>query len=221
MEYSELLSLLKEKSEEEFAIFQKKLIPTKQHILGVRTPILRELAKSLKGQEAQIFTFPDEICEVTFLKLAMVSALSYEEFILYIDKCVEKIDNWATCDCFKAKCIKKHQREFLPILESLFMQGGEFYERYVLVTLLSFYIEREYLPIIESFLQRADTSKFYVHMASAWLTAEVVVHFYEFGIFLLKKGILSTKTHNKAIQKCIDSYRLTKEQKDFLRSLKK
>ena len=68
---------------------------------------------------------------------------------------------------------------------------------------------------------RATTSKYYVHMAAAWLTAEILIKYYDTGTAILKGGILERKTHNKAIQKAIESYRLTKEQKEFLRSLKK
>ena len=63
--------------------------------------------------------------------------------------------------------------------------------------------------------------KYYVHMAAAWLTAEILIKRYEYGLALLDKNILPTKTHNKAIQKARESFRLTKEQKDYLKSLKK
>ena len=69
-------------------------------------------------------------------------------------------------------------------------------------------------------MQRASTQYYYVHMAVAWLTAEILIKEYEEGVVLLKEGFLPVKTHNKAIQKAIESYRLTHEQKEYLRSLK-
>ena len=78
----------------------------------------------------------------------------------------------------------------------------------------------QYLPTIRKFIEEADTSRYYVHMAVAWLLAEILVKEYEAGVALLKDKITDSKTHNKAIQKAIESYRLTNEQKDFLRSLK-
>ena len=131
------------------------------------------------------------------------------------------MDNWATCDMFKAKCISRHKEEFLPILQQIFTHGGEYFERYVLVTLLSVYIDEPYYPTIENCLKKADMEKYYVHMAAAWLTAEILIKRYEYGLALLDKNILPTKTHNKAIQKARESFRLTKEQKDYLKSLKK
>lgn len=220
MEYSTFLNELKTYAEKDFAKFQRKLIPTQQTILGVRTPTMRKLAKKYQAEYKDIFSFPDDYFEVTFIKLAQIAVLPYTQFIQYVEACVDKIDNWAICDCFKAKCLFKQKTDFIPILEKLFVNKGEFYQRYVLVVLLSTYIEEGYLPLIESFLKRADKTKYYVYMAAAWLTAEVLVKHYDYGVQWLQTKILDVKTHNKAIQKARESYRLSKEQKGFLKSLK-
>ena len=220
MTYSKLIERLKAQAEENFADFQRKLIPTKQKILGVRTPTLRKIAKEYLGEVEKIFSFPDEFYEVTFIKLTIISALPYEKFINYVEGCVALIDNWATCDCFKAKCIKNHKRDFLPVLDKIFACKKEFYQRYVLVVLLSEYTEKEYLQTALSYIAQAETQYYYVYMAAAWLTAEILVKHYDFGVDVLKSGVLDIKTHNKAIQKAIESYRLTAEQKEYLSSLK-
>ena len=220
MMYLQFLEILENHAEEKFAAFQRKLIPTTQRILGVRTPVMRTIAKDYISDLQDVFAFPDEVFEVTFIKLTMVSLLPYSKFLSYVEDCVAKMDNWATCDSFKAKCIQKNKQAFLPILEKLFARGTEFYQRYPLTVLLSFYVDEEYLELIESYLQRADTQFYYVYMATAWLTAEVLVKHYDYGLRILQKGVLDTKTHNKAIQKAIESYRLTNGQKEYLRSLK-
>lgn len=220
MQYLSFIEQLKSYAEEDFACFQRRLIPTKQKILGVRTPIMRKIAKSLRDNVGKLMAFPDEYFEVTFIKLTAVSSLSYEQFISYLPSCVEKIDNWATCDSFKAKCILKNRQAFLPVLENIFARRKEFYQRYALVSLLFYYVDKEYLPLIKTCLQRADTSSYYVYMAAAWLAAEVLIKHYEYGLQILNERVLDPKTHNKAIQKAIESYRLTKEQKETLRFLK-
>ncbi len=220
MKYLEFLDLLKEYAEPDFAAFQRKLIFTNEKILGVRTPVLRRLAREYASDFERIFQFPNEYYEVTFIQLTMASALPYEEFILRIDACVYKMDNWATCDSFKARCLRKNQDAFLPTLEALFCSDGEFYQRYVLVTLLSYYTEEKYLPVILKYLQRADTEKYYVHMAAAWLIAEVLIKHYETGVDWLKMRVVDGKTHDKAIQKATESFRLTDLQKEYLRTLK-
>ena len=220
MTYLKFLDILYTYAETEFAAFQKRLIFTKYPIMGVRTPTLRKLAKEYAAHWEEVFAFPNEYYEVIFIKLTMISALPYEQFVQYVDECVALIDNWALCDSFKSKSISKHKEEFLPILEKIFQEGGEFEQRYPLVVLLCEYVEEKYLSIIEDFICRADVTLYYVHMAVAWLIAEVLVKEYDYGVSLLQKGTIAAKTHNKAIQKAIESYRLTQEQKEFLRSLK-
>ena len=220
MTYLDLLNRLNCYAETSFADFQRRLIFTKYEILGVRTPILHKLAKEYANDFEDIFAFPNEYYEVVAIKLFQAAELPYDRFIEYIDACVAWMDNWAHCDGFKGKCIKSHKKEFFSILRRLFAQGGEYQQRYPLVVLLTEYVEAEYLPIIREFIEKADTSFYYVHMAVAWLLAEVLVKEYEGGMSLLKDKITDEKTHNKAIQKAIESYRITNEQKDFLRSLK-
>ncbi len=220
MTYLEFLNKIKPYAEEEFVAFQRRFIFTDRKILGIRTPILRKLAKEWKGDIDELFSYPNEYCEVVFIKLAVVASLPYEEFVQRLPACVALIDNWALCDTFKAKVIQKHREEFLPILEKLFQTGKEYYVRYVLVTLLFFYVEKEYIPLIKEYIQRTDDQPYYVYMAVAWLTAEILTKEYDEGVCILQSKILSAKTQNKAIQKAIESYRLTKTQKEYLRSLK-
>ena len=219
MQYDELLSLLKSNADASYAAFQSTLIGAREgEVLGVRTPILRRLAKRLSVEEA--LEFPNTYYEIKFIKLAVVAALPYERFIEYLEQAVQLIDNWALCDGFKAGCIKNHRQEFLPWIDRFFQCGTEFSVRFTLVMLLYFYVEEEYLPLIFSYLSKADCSPYYVHMAVAWLTAEILVKNYDAGVSFLKEGMLDTKTHNKAIQKAVESYRLNNEQKEFLRLLK-
>ncbi len=220
MTYSEFIDKLKGCAEEEFANFQRKLIFTDRKILGVRTPILRKIAKEFTQDIKTLFTFPNEYYETVFIKLTVASLLPYEQFLPYLKECVALMDNWALCDSFKAKCIKNHKGEFLGVLEKLFLHGGEYFERYVLVVLLAEYVEKEYLDTIKRYIQKANVEKYYVHMAAAWLTAEILIKEYDYGVTLLKEGVLPPKTHNRAIQKAIESYRINNEQKKYLRFLK-
>lgn len=221
MTYLEFCNQLNAYAESDFAGFQKRLIFTQQEILGVRTPILRKLAKTYQAEMETILSFPDTYYETAFIKLAMLSSLPYDKFVERVEYGVSLMDNWATCDCFKAKCIKDNKDDFLHVLERLFLNRGAFYQRYVLVTLLTYYAEEKYVSVIEKYITLADTELYYVHMAVAWLIAELLIKCYDKGVRLLQKNIVDKKTHNKAIQKAIESFRLSKEQKAFLRALKK
>lgn len=220
MKYSALLEKLNKEKEESFAAFQRKLIPTKQKILGVRTPVLRKIAKEFQGDIQRLLAFPDEYYEVTFIKLSVVALLPYERFVLYVEDCVLRIDNWATCDSFKAKCIAKNKDDFLSVLRRIYELDNPFAKRYVLVTLLSYYVDEPYLEEIQSYVRKTPTTEYYLYMAVAWLVAELLIKRWDFGLRLLQEKTLDKKTHNKAVQKAVESYRLNKEQKEFLRSLK-
>lgn len=220
MTYSEFIERIVPFAEEDFARFQKKLIFTNRKILGIRTPILRKLAQEFKENIEDLLSFPDEYYETVFITLTAVSLLPYKRFLLYLERCIRLMDNWALCDSFRSKAIKQNKEDFIKILDKLFNRGGEYFERYVFVIFLTEYIEVKYLPKIKSYMQRAHMEYYYVHMAVAWLMAEILVKEYDEGVRLLEEGFLPVKTHNKAIQKAIESYRLTKEEKDYLRSLK-
>ncbi len=220
MTYDEFLNELVSYAEEPFARFQKRIIPTKAKILGVRTPVLRTLAKKYFPLSKSILAFPDEYYEVTFIKLSIIALMDFNEFEKNVEKCVEWIDNWATCDSFKPKCLKKRMDEFLPCIEKIFNHGAEFYERFALVLLLGYYVEEKYLPMIKNYIKRANTQFYYVHMAVAWLVAELLIKFPSYGKEILAEGILDKKTHNKAIQKARESYRVEKKEKEHLNALK-
>lgn len=221
MEYSAFVHELYALREEEFAVFQEKIIrPRALKIIGVRTPELRKLVKKYRRETDALFSFPDEYYETVFLRLNVAALLPYTEFLSRLDACVRSIENWALCDTFKPRCLERHTDDFLPYIEK-YLLGGEFSQRFSLVTLLSFYMKEEYLPVIFDALQRCDTAFYYTYMGAAWLLAEVLVKFYEEGKTFLQKNLLDVRTHNKAIQKARESFRLTTAQKEQLSGLKR
>ncbi len=222
MEYSEFLELLRAEADAEYAAFQTKLIKSERYrVIGVRVPVLRKIAKKLSPFFSDVYSFPNTYYETVFLKLTLVSALPYEAFLSCLFDCVALIDDWALCDCFSAKCIDRHREEFLPVLAGLFERNEEFSSRFVLVTLLSHYMSEAYLPLIFSYLLRADSGRYYEMMGAAWLLAEVLVRHYDRGVLFLREGKLVKRLQNKAIQKACESFRLTDSQKCLLKTLKK
>jgi len=222
MHYQEFLAELQSFADENYRDFHKKLLKNDNIcVLGVRVPVLRKLAKKYINFVDGLLEFPDEYYEVTFIKLTAVSYLKWEEFIKYVDKCVPLIDNWATCDCFAPKCIEKHRDEFLPYIYKYLENDGEFYKRFALTTLLHYYVDENYFGVIFNILKAVDTEKYYVHMAAAWLIAELLIKNYFETVGFLQEGVIDKRTHNKAIQKACESYRLSDEQKNFLKGMKK
>ncbi len=218
--YEEALARLRGQEDIGYRDFHKKLLKNESiNVIGVRMPILRKIAKEYKEDWRQILTFPDEFYEITFLKCAVVGMLPFEEFCREVDGVVALLDNWATCDCFTAPCIKKHKAEFLPYIEKYLSDEREFVKRYALVTLLHDYVEEEYLPYIFTCACQSGNGQYYVDMAAAWLIAEVLVKFYARGVAFLKEQRLPAEVARRAIQKARESFRLSKEQKEELKAI--
>lgn len=223
--YQELLDEINAVADETYCDFHKRLLKNDEiKVLGVRVPVLRKIAKKYVNAVDELMRVPDEYYEVTFVKLTAVSLLKWENFIDYVDECVSLIDNWATCDCFVPKCIAKHKEEFLSYIFKYAACDKEFYQRFALTTLLHFYVEEKYLCTITDTVGSVNTANYYVHMAAAWLIAEMLVKYYDYAKHLLTdglNGVLDAKTHNKAIQKACESFRLSDEQKTYLKGLKR
>lgn len=222
MTYEEVLARLFSEQDEKYRDFQSALIKNDSiRLIGVRMPVLRRLAKEWRGELDAFLAFPDEWYEVTFLKFSLYALLPFDMFTANICEMVGLLDNWATTDGFHANCIAKHREEFLPYIRAFSSDGREFVERYALVSLLHDYVEEKYLPEIFAALERADGTKYYTGMGAAWLFSEVLVKQYDAGREYLKEGKLSPFVHNAAIRKARESFRLTKAQKEELKSFKK
>lgn len=222
MRYQEFLDEIKFYAEPGYRDFHKKLLKNdKIDVLGVRVPMLRKLAKKYKSEVDTLLSFPDEYYEITFIKLTAVSLLEYAAMVARLDACIKLIDNWATCDCFNPKCVSKHKDEFLPVIREYAARTGEFEQRFALTSLLHFYVEEKYLETIFAIVERCDTSKYYVHMAAAWLIAETLAKYYPRARGFLMENSLDKKTHNKAIQKSCESFRLSNDEKNYLKGMKR
>lgn len=218
----ELSADLESHRDDGYAAFHSVLIKCdKSQLIGVRTPALRSFAKKYAPRIEELFCLDDDRYEVKFIKLAAAAMLSYEEFLKYLPRCLPLIDNWALCDMFKPLCIKKNREDFRPYIDNLLSDGREYYQRFALTSLLSFYVVDEYIDYIFGCTARADCSKYYVRTAVAWLICEVIVKRFERGVSFLKRGTLDAATHNMAIRKSTESYRLDNDQKNYLKSLKR
>lgn len=228
--YGEILADLSAMADEKYRAFNERIvnIPAGSSI-GVRTPMLRDYGKRLVRGEGfdldALLACPDAVFEIRLLKGFAIGAarLPFAQKAEYIDRFVPVIDGWAVCDlfCSSLKEVKKHRAEFLPRIEKYVGQGTEFSQRFGYVMLLGCYMEREYLPAAFRLLQEAHTQYYYTHMGAAWLIAEVLVKFYDEGIAYLRACPLDAATVNKAIRKARESYRLTPQQKESLRALRR
>lgn len=228
--YEELLQELHENSDVAYREFNSKIcVLPQERTIGVRVPILRKIGKRLAScgkEELDIIChFPDVYFEVTFVKCLAVGycKLNITDLIHYLDCVVPLIDNWAICDCLAAtlKSVESQRKEFLPYIAKCASDQREFVQRFAFVCLLDHYTVPEYFETEFSLMSHASCSLYYVHMAVAWLLAEIFVKDFYGGVKFVSVCSLPSKTINKGIQKARESYRLTQEQKNYLKSLKK
>ncbi len=217
-----------ELADKKYKDFHRSLCPGTNNIIGVRIPILRKYAKELSKEydiEELLNQIDDEYYEETMLQ-GMLIGLSKKQFSIvkkYIDKFVPKIDNWAICDtfCTGLKIIKKNKEEMFELIQKYLKSNKEFEIRFAIVIILDYYIEKEYLKRDFEIFDSINSKKYYAQMAIAWAISICLIKFYDETIKYLENGKLDKFTYNKSLQKAIESYRITNEQKEFLKSIKR
>lgn len=220
---------LKELADLKYKQFHSLLCPGIENIIGVRVPILRKYSKELfikKDWKDTIEQIDNEYYEEIMLQGMLIGQAQKEDIkivLKYIEKFVPKIDNWAICDtfCSGLKITKKYKNEMWKFIEKYLKSNNEFEIRFAVVMILDYYIEEEYLEKIFRIFARVKNEGYYVKMAVAWAISICLIKFYEQTIEFLQNSNLDIRIYNKSIQKAIESYRITNEQKEFLKKMKK
>ena len=220
----ELLNMQDKKYKE----FQKGICPGVEEIIGIRIPILRSYAKELlkKYDFKQLMeSIPNNYYEEIMLQGMLIgqAKLDFNEIIKYIKDFIPKINNWAVCDtfCTSLKITKKYKEKMWDFIQKYIKSDKEFHIRFGIVLILNYYIDEDYLYKNFKIFDSIKSDKYYVQMAVAWAISFCLIKFYDKTIEYLKNSKIDKFTYNKSIQKAIESYRITKEQKEFLRTLKK
>lgn len=207
--------------------FHKKLIPTidSNRIIGVRTPILRSMAKRWAGQpEAQAFlhALPHTYYEENNLHAFLLEQITdYPTLLAELHAFLPYIDNWATCDGLRPKCVKKHLPEFLQEIRGWMQSERTYTVRFGINMLMSFYLDDAFQEEYLSWAAQVQSKEYYVQMMQAWYFATALAKQWDSTIGYLQTGQLSTWVHNKTIQKAIESRRVTDQHKQYLRTLKR
>ena len=222
-----ILEELKNLAEEDYKAFNNKIIPTKQTTLGVRLPILRKIAKRIAKEKAIEFIQLDKqnIYEMIMLEGFVLSYMekSFKELLPFTETFLLKVDNWAQVDSTICdfKKITKEKQEVLVIVKKWLKSDKEFFVRAGLVILLAHFVEKENVKMIFEMSQGVVHTGYYVHMGNAWLISCCMAKFPEETIVFFRNNTLDNKTHNKAIQKSRESYRVLKEHKVIINELKR
>ncbi len=217
-----------EMQEEKYRYFVAKLIPnvSPDAILGVRTPNIRKLAKELikKGNYANFIKSLPHTCieEYQLHSFIICEIKDFDACIAEVKKLLPYIDNWGVCDSLRPKCFAKNKDALIPYIEKWIKSNHTYTARFAIEMLMVHYLEGDFLPIYPQLVANVNGESYYLKMMVAWYFATALAKQYDDIIPYFENGVISDRwTHNKAIQKAIESYRISDEQKRYLKTLKK
>lgn len=218
---------LEQLREPEYQAFTSKLLPGVDNILGVRLPELRKLAKKLSKDNWQEYleqAQDDSMEEIMLQGMTLGYARGdLQEKESFLRSFIPKIDNWSVCDscCATIKLAKEQPKEMWRFLQQYLHSEKEFEIRFALVQLLNYYVNQEYLLQVLKEIDCISNKAYYVQMAQAWAVSICYRDFPKETEPFLKQNHLDDFTHNKALQKIVESLKVSKEEKEYIRSLKR
>ena len=210
-----------------YAEFQSKLTPTvpRETFIGVRVPEVRKLAKSYsKDKECQEFLkkLPHQYYDENMLHGLLLSEMKdYDACISAVDIFLPYVDNWAVCDIMAPKVFKKHKEELLEKIKIWATSDQVYTCRFGLEMLMTHFLDEDYKPEYLEIAAGVHSEEYYVNMMIAWFFATALAKQWDTTILYITENRLSEWVHNKTIQKARESYRITDEQKRFLKGLKR
>ena len=222
----EIRQALVSMQDEKYRDFQSKLIPTVSagKVIGVRTPDLRQYARQLaKRQDIHIFLeeLPHHYFDENQLHAFIISGMKdYKLCIEHVNRFLPYVDNWATCDQMSPKVFKKHRPELLEEIKAWIRSNETYTIRFGIGMLMEHYLDEDFNSDYPEMVAGLRSDAYYVNMMIAWYFATALAKQYEIILPYIEHQKLDVWTHNKAIQKAVESYRITPDQKEYLKSLK-
>lgn len=219
-----------EMGDEKLKAFSSKLTPGEENIIGVSVPKVKQLAKEIVKGDYKTFLI-DPYTNYHEERLLYGLVLGYiktdiTSLVNYLNIWLNYVDNWAVCDCSVAnlKCFKKAENRkvvFDYLVTKLNAKDNPYIIRFVIVALFDYFIDEQYLDRVVKIYSEIKSDHYYINMALAWGISVICIKNYAIGIELISSNSLNLWVRNKAIQKSIESFRLTDIQKQKLKLLKR
>ena len=212
--------------DEKFRDFTSKLIPNidKELIIGVRVPDIRRLAKSLSEEERKKFIsgLPHKYHEENMLHGVMLQLIKNDigEVITETEKFLPYIDNWAVCDISQSKLLERYPDVVFGKVSEWAKSEKTYTVRFAIDVLLQFFLDENFTPEVFALAKSIVSDEYYVNMALAWFWSFALIKRYEETLPIIESERLPEFVHNKAIQKARESYRISDERKQYLKTLK-
>ena len=226
MTISEIRAELKRLQDIRYREMQIRIIPTvkPEQIIGVRTPVLRQLAKQVArdgAAEEFLENLPHRYFEENQLHAFILSEMKdYGQCLQALNRFLPYVDNWETCDQMSPKVFRKHRQELIGSIREWIGSEEPYTVRFGIGMLMEHFLDGDFDPAYPEMAAAVRSGEYYVNMMTAWYFATALAKQYEAVLPYLENRRLDDWTHNKAIQKAIESDRITPEQKAYLRGLK-
>ena len=223
----EILSELFKLQDPGYRDLQIKIIPSvdPDSIIGVRTPALRSLAKTFskrKDVDSFLGSLPHKYFDENQLHAFILSGMKDpEECIKLVDEFLPYVDNWATCDQMSPKVFKKDKNLLLSYVDTWIKSDKTYVKRFAIGMLMEHFLDEDFKTSYLTKVSEIRSDEYYVNMMIAWYFATALAKQYEATIPYIESGKLDKWTHNKSIQKAVESYRITPEQKEYLKTLRR
>ena len=212
--------------DEAYAVFFAKLIPTvpREKIIGIRSPEYKKIVKEI-GEDPVIPEFlsalPHTWLEENFLHVALMNRMKdFDACVAALDRFMPFIDNWAVNDAVNPACFRKHRGELIGKVQEWIASEAPYTRRCGMRILLANYLDGDFRPEYLDLPADLRSEEYYVNVMTAWLFAEALVKQWDTAVTYIENHRLDPWTHNKAIQKACESYRVPEERKAYLRTLK-
>ena len=211
--------------DEGYRDFHARLIPNieKERIIGVRTPELRKFSKEFSKSEYKneyLKILPHKFYEENNLHAFLIETIKdYDECIAALDRFLPYVDNWATCDTMSPKILGKNKEKLIVDIKRWISDEGTYTVRFGLGMLMKHFLDDDFSPEYPEMAAGIISDEYYINMMIAWYFATALSKQYPSVIPYLEQKRLPLWVHNKTIRKAIESYRITKEQKSYLRTL--
>ena len=207
--------------------FNSKLIPNidKETMIGVRIPDIRKIEKSLSIEEKEQFLMdlPHKYFEENMLHGIIISNMKeYDNIIINLEKFLPYVDNWAVCDSISPKILKKNREKVITNVLPWIKSNHTYVCRFGIGMIMQLYLEDEYFKrTYLDIIAEIKTEDYYINMMRAWTFQVALVKQWKEAIVYIEKGLLDEFTHNKTISKSCDSYKIEKEKKEYLKTLRR
>lgn len=225
-ELTKLQKQLFELQDLKYRDFHSKLMPEtdKETVIGIRTPVLRKFAKEFAGtSEAEAFLrqLPNRYYEENNLHMMLITGIKdYEKCMEEIQRFLPCIDNWATCDYPEPKCFARHKDQVLEEAKRWISSGETYVIRYGIGMLMRLFLDEDFSSEYLEMAAAVQSQEYYVNMMIAWYFATALAKQWDATVPYIEHHKLPDWVHRKTIQKAVESYRITPEQKEYLKGFR-